>query len=569
MKTHSIKFFLFTLLTIGTFLCSSVAFAQEASEQPSSTPEAVAVQTEPSQATLNSLRNILETISQHEQQIKSLQKDLKSQSAGGREEELRAEIQSYSERISNLEKNFDEISTGISKDLIYGKEDKAPVNLLDELKELLNPLLNEIKRLTSRPREMSQLRTRIENLNSKLSLVESALKNIDSIESKSESKRLKERLKDEREQWESTHQEILTQLSISKQKLEKRESEQQSIGESFEQLFQIFFKSRGRNLIVALLFTILTWFLCQRAWVYIKRSTPLSRYQEAFAARLFTVLYGIFTVMASALAFLIVLYFFGDWLLLTLAVLFIFGLVWTSRDAIPRFWAQGMLLLNMGAVREGERVIYNGLPWKVRSLNFYSQLENPRLRGGFIRLPIKDLEDLRSRPFSVEEPWFPTEEGDWVVLSDGTYAEVELQSIETVVLKLKGGSRRTLSSNDFAADKPENLSKGFRISTKFGIDYSHQAIVTNRALEIFHNLVVEGLQADGIMENEVNVNVEFAEAGASSLDVAVITDFAGKYDKDYQVLKRKIQRICVDICSQNEWNIPFNQMTVHMASAST
>jgi hypothetical protein len=73
------------------------------------------------------------------------------------------------------------------------------------------------------------------------------------------------------------------------------------------------------------------------------------------------------------------------------------------------------LLLNLGAVREGERVMYNGIPWLVRSLNFYTRLVNPELEGGDIRLPLRDFHDLRSRSFDANEPWFPTRLNDWVI----------------------------------------------------------------------------------------------------------------------------------------------------------
>jgi len=64
------------------------------------------------------------------------------------------------------------------------------------------------------------------------------------------------------------------------------------------------------------------------------------------------------------LVFLVALYLFGDWVLLILALLLILGLIWTSKQAIPRFWTPTVLMLDMGPVREGERVHYRGLPWR-------------------------------------------------------------------------------------------------------------------------------------------------------------------------------------------------------------
>lgn len=57
--------------------------------------------------------------------------------------------------------------------------------------------------------------------------------------------------------------------------------------------------------------------------------------------------------------------------------------------------------------------------------------------------------------------------------------------------------------------------------------------------------------------------LEFAEAGASSLDLVVIADFKGSQAPIYNRLKRSIQRWCVDAASQYNWDIPFPQLTVH------
>ena len=51
-----------------------------------------------------------------------------------------------------------------------------------------------------------------------------------------------------------------------------------------------------------------------------------------------------------------------------------------AKNGLPRYYAQARLLLNLGDAREGERVVVNGLPWQVRSLNLVSELVNPALQ---------------------------------------------------------------------------------------------------------------------------------------------------------------------------------------------
>ena len=65
-------------------------------------------------------------------------------------------------------------------------------------------------------------------------------------------------------------------------------------------------------------------------------------------------------------------------------------------------------------------------------------------------------------------------------------------------------------------------------------------------------------------ENAIlNLDVEFKEAGTSSLDLEVMADFSGEVAKDYFKLSRAIQRISVDACNKYGWIIPFTQVTIH------
>jgi hypothetical protein len=59
--------------------------------------------------------------------------------------------------------------------------------------------------------------------------------------------------------------------------------------------------------------------------------------------------------------------------------------------------------------------------------------------------------------------------------------------------------------------------------------------------------------------------VDFKQAASSSLDIEISADFSGDAASSYVHIKRIIQRVCVDVCTEKQWTIPFNQMTVHMA----
>jgi energy-coupling factor transporter transmembrane protein EcfT len=278
-------------------------------------------------------------------------------------------------------------------------------------------------------------------------------------------------------------------------------------------------------------------------------------------------LYIVFTVVLSFFVLLGVLYSLGDWVLLSIAIIFVLGIGWASKHTLPRFWNQATLMLNFGSVREGEVVIYKGIPYEVISVNIYSQLENKDLEDGFIRLHINDLVELRSRPMFKNEPWFPSRRGDWVKLNDGTYGEVVGQTPDMVKLKLLGGAHKFYKTSDYLSQSPTNLSAGFRIPVTFGLDYQHQDIIIQEVPGIIERAITEGLSEAGYGNSIEKIRVEFKEAGPSSLDIAVLAEFNGNAGARYRALERAIQRICVDTCNLHHWIIPFQQVTVHMAGA--
>ena len=514
------------------------------------------------------LLSIHSSIEQLDREVEATQEELRSPRGEGRREELTQRIKTLGEKLAQLRENFNEVATGIALDQATSKKGEVELDWRQRILDLLSPVLNEVRRLTTRPRELSQLRTQIERDQEQLRLAQTALDNLDKLTEQISDPALAPDLQRLRREWEARRQDLSTQLSITTQQLEQKLSEQQPFSETVKDLLQIFFRSRGRNFLLACLGFAAFWLTFQWFYGWIQGKGLFRRKRPQFSVRLFNVVVTFFKVFGATLSFLLVLYLFEDWVLLTLAVVFMLGLAWTSKSAIPRIWGEMMLLLNMGAVREGERLIYNGVPWLVQSLNFSALLVNPELAGGSLRLPLRDLFELRSRSFAPEEPWFPTRMGDWVLLDDQTLGKVILQTPEIVRLILLGGGRRTFPTSDFLAQSPIVLSTGFRLSVQFGLDYQHQALITREIPTRLASKLHEDLIRDGYEKEIVNLKVEFAAAEASSLDLHVMADFAGAAAPNYHVLRRALQRICVEACNDYGWVIPFPQLTLHMASAT-
>ncbi|MCR9093194.1 MAG: hypothetical protein NXI30_03165 [bacterium] len=511
------------------------------------------------------LARVLESRAQIEADLRALQASLGADSARGREEEIEAEIRALSDELSSLNRNFSELAAGVDPSSIDAEQAPAELNLGEEVRELLGPLVNELKRATSRPREIDRLRTEISELREQLAKIDGAIERLDRIRRQLVDTALVDAIQQERREWTRRHNAASAALQVAQQKLDQRLGESQSIAQAIENLFQIFFKSRGRNLLLALVAMIGFLYGIRRLRSFLSARPVVSRRAESFEGRVFGLIYSAFTVLGAVLVFLVSLYFFGDWVLLILVLLLILGLIWTSKQAIPRFWSQTVLILDMGAVREGERLIWNGLPWIVDSISFYSQLRNPALVGGAIRLPIDDLGELRSRSWNEDEPWFPTKTGDVVLLDDGRPAEVEFQSIEGVRLRAPGENRVVIPAAEFAGGTVENLSRGYRCDIAFGLDYGDQANITTTMRETMERGVEARWRESKWADSLISCVVEFASAGASSLDYFVRVDLDGSKAIDLQAQKRALATYCVDICNEEGWVIPFTQLTLHVA----
>jgi len=262
----------------------------------------------------------------------------------------------------------------------------------------------------------------------------------------------------------------------------------------------------------------------------------------------------------------LVLYLRNDWLILGFILLILIGVGWGLRTSAPKYIREIKLLLNMGPVRESERVIYNGLPWKVTSLNMYSTLTNPALIGGSIRLPVDDIVTLRSREYEEVEGWFPCMPGDYVFLDDGLFGSVLKQTPE--IVQLTGlecdQSIKTYSTENFLSLNPRNISQGFGVFVTFGLDYNLQSEITQEIPRQLETLLKAEAENYAFAKHLKHLAVEFKTASSSSLDLFIITQFGGEAASEYFVIDRFLQKASVNICTTNHWNIPFDNMTVHL-----
>ena len=529
------------------------------------TPAAPAVD-EPRTRTIAAIEAQLPVLTQEEAALGKLREDLKKAATAEEKAELEGQITERRARIRAIRDNIRSLASGVPEDA-WNQQPSVPRTLNEEIQDVLAPALEELREATAGPRETAQLREEIARWEGRLKLAEEAVSRLALLpEGRDAPPEIAPHLKSVRELWEERRTGAAGELQALRIRLDERLARSRGLVETISDHFNRFWRGRGYNLFLALAAFLAILLTGRRLRDLARRFIPRRKSDETpVYARLLDLLAGLLIGLFATLAALLVLYIRGDWLLLSLATILVVASALGSRHSIIPYAEQIRTILNLGPVRHGERIVIDGLPWHVDSLGFYCGFSNPAVPGARLRLPIREVITLRSRPAAPKEPWFPCAVDDWVVLSDGQFGKVIRIHPESVVLLHLGGSRRHYPVAGFLDLAPENLSKGFRVSSTFGIDYAHQAVATTTIPETLaqgiHAALLEIVDRDLIR----SVKVEFAQAAASSLDFIVLADFAGEAASSRNLLQRAVQRACVDLCSLHGWRIPYPQLTVHRA----
>ena len=520
---------------------------------------------------LEALEAVAVSIGSVEKSIDEKSKELAKKTLTDTEKaQLEGEVKTLTQRLERLETDFTAISTGVESIESPKTETEEEFDVGEVLKELLKPMMREFKDATRQPREIEELRRQLSEAESRYMRLQQASKHIDELLKAEPDEAVKARLKKEQERWAVQLQQTESRTKTLNVQLEDNLNQKASLFETISQSVRQFFKSRGFSLLLMVVAFLVVFFSMRFLHSRFRKLSPWHRSaHRSFYVRSVDVLYQFATIFGAILAALIVLYVMGDWVLLVIAIIILLSITLAAKNGFPNYYQQVRILLNVGEVREGERIIFDGMPWKITALSFFSTLENKALQGGTLRIPVGMLIGKVSRPFDETEPWFPSEKGDWVRLSDETVGKVMVQSPENVQLLRLGGSRKTYVATDFLGMTPENLSGHFRLRSVFGVDYSHQAISTTEIPEKLYKSILVALYKVVDREQLQSLKVEVKQAGASSIDYEFIVDLRGDVAPKYEQIRRLLQRAAIDACNENDWIIPFTQVTVHTAEAPT
>lgn len=572
------------LFIFSIFLCFFLSLSTWAQDKPAlNNNETSAVQNqaqnsddlsaEPSfeQIKMERLVRIRSEIVETQNQIYNLKRELKSE----KDSISKLKFESDLEKLENkqIQLRFQFIETVSNINLEKKPEQSVKTELSEDIKQIIDPVITGFKKVSERPREIQMLKEKIDFYKSRIKDAKKAIRSLREYLATLEDKSLKITIEKSIKLSKSLKKDFEIQLEDAQFNLIKLEQNEESIVTTFGGVIFDFIKTKGKNLLLALLvFSLFFWGLSlgqdKTVSLIMSKIRQEAEYpgQIHWVVRPLKVFYGLITFLSAFFFGVTTLYVLNDWVLVTLILFMLAAIIWSSKHYIPEYFEQFKIVLNLGAVREGERVVYNNLPWKIKALGYYCRLVNPALSGGFIRISSKELLNTFSRPVGDTEPWFPTRKDDWVELSDGTYGKVVLQSPETVEVKMIGDDHKFFGTTDYLALNPVNLSQGFAVEFMFGVDYSHQKIIFTELIPNFIHMVKERLDEDFKQDKAYfkEFSIEFKGAGASSLDLRFFLKCDGPLAAKKRALERKIQGYFVEVCNKHDYIIPFNQLTVHM-----
>ncbi len=556
------RFYLFVVINIAICFLSVHALADSTNLPPADTKEKILL--EQTDGDVKMLTSLLELQQNTKEQILLTKKKLQQSKSESEKIALQEEIAQLDRQLSESTNDFERIATGVESALFVEKKPET-FSWKKELGSLVEPAIKALKRFTIRARQKSDLKDKIAELRLLETTAQKAMVHLQDVHEITADKQVRKEIKVLQPEWINISKRLTNKLELAERELSQLELQDVSLFQSSSDSLRTFFKNRGLYLFVAVCVFIAILLGCRlmyRAIVTLSFRWRKQETQRSFKTRVLHIIFQVLSVTFAITGLFFVLYLAEDWFLLSITIIFFVGLAWTVRQGIPKLWQQGRLMLNIGAVREGERILLYGVPWKVASINVFCKLVNPSL-GTELRLPIENLIGLVSRPFAQEEPWFPCKKGDWVVVGSQTRARVVSLSHEQVEVVERGGRRVTYPTEAFLQACPANLSLNFRIRVPFGVSYGLQENATSNIPVILKDYLETKMSDEGYQSSCLNLQVEFYQANSSSLDLIVLADFEGKVADIYKRIERALQKWCVDCCTINNWEIPFPQLTLH------
>jgi hypothetical protein len=400
------------VLMLGLWLGLSLqcGFAETAPAEPPMS-QVAPTQIRTVAATLETLDSFVDLRNELLSDIKTINQQLAASESDNEKQKLTAQLDKLESDLRAITRNFENIAAGVDISILRS-ETAEEFSFQRDLMALLKPAIDEMKAMTAHVRQKSDLREKIASYEERLPVMERALANVRRLSEQSKDAAITQALNATTENWQRQRSFMESELQAAALQLEELEAAEVSLSEASQSYLKSFFQQRGLYLTVAVLVVFAILLLSRLSYGALKRYVPgFSRRHRSFRVRLVELVHRAATVILVVFGPMVVFYVVEDWVLFSLSLLLLLGILWTLRQTLPGYLRQIQTFLNIGAVREGERLLLDGLPWQVREINVFCTLVNPTAELTQ-RVPIDALVDLKSRPARHDEPWFPCKRGD-------------------------------------------------------------------------------------------------------------------------------------------------------------
>lgn len=505
------------------------------------------------------LESLFSSLNAKKEELARLESQLKEDTNETTRKSTSERLQNSATEFLELKSKFEEAAAGVDQSLFVPKSEEA-FSWEENLGDIVRPIVTEIKNATAESRRISELRKTEAEYSEQADTARKAIEQIDAILAANTPQSLRAALEAQLTIWRQRESIAKNQADAAGLQLREILSTQKSIVETSKAFFRGFISSRGQSLFygalafLAVFLGIRLVFLAWQKRMQTKGTLSLNDRIINLAAKVAALMFGLCAVV-------VVFNLRSDWFLLSIVLIVVLGLTWICIKTLPHFIQAISFVLNVGPVREGEILQFQGVLWLVETIGFKTFLKNDRLEGGRLRVPYKNLLDRLSRSRGEAEMLFPTEKGDWILIA-GTLAEVIAQTPSQVVVRHEGGARVSYPVADFLNASPTNLSSGYRHETVFGLDYAHQSLATTAIPETMKAALEKELAGVLPQESIKCISVHFASAGSSSLDFEIEVDLDGAAARHYQKISFAMQRTLVNLCTEKNWEIPFPQLAI-------
>lgn len=525
---------------------------------------------EESTLSLNQIRGNLDSVNARRAKIL---KELEVTDDEDHREGLEITLTQLNQQKRNFEKIFEKTALGGLEVELYDISDDEEEEILHydwqkELIKIVQPVFSSLQDLTESQRKRDFIRTTRLELEENLSAIDDALAHLDEIDRSQLNPASLEQLKKIRNSWEIKHTYYENQLELVN--LQYRDmAKEGSLSQRITQNVWDFVTNEGKILLFSLgalfgLLYIFSWVL-RKIVARHERKVQENKHvkRTSLAWRLMLLVYEIFSFITAFVVMLMILHSSGNMVLFGFAILIILAMAISFRNSIPAYFKRLRTFLNMGLAREGERVMYQGIPWEIEHINLYSVfLYNPLLDNGRLRLTIDLLENMISRDVPHYEVYYPTKVGDTVIV-DAIFAKIVRQTPETIFLD-SYGTAVEYGTEEFVGRKPQNITTGFLASTKFTLASVHRASDIDEIIALLKQSVeVEIAKDDQFEKHVLSVGVNYREIDLYGDLVFGMSISVGPNAVDYYyAATRLLQRAALNAAESAKWQLPSKMVAV-------